>query len=237
MNVIDLKTFYKSLLSTMVQEQIINIINSVWPDFGQNENIHELAYGYPCPYLINIKESLPIFMPAHMGAIVFPEPLNQTVLIDEELFPLPDHSMERILVIHGLEYALNHQMLLAEIHRILKDDGSVVFIVPNRRSIWAQSDCTPLGSGRPYTMTQLKKQLTQSHFDIKQQKRALYTPPTTNNFLFSLSNMFENFGPRVANKFSGLVAIEAIKSKGTQIIPTCLSDFIFTQNKKHALNM
>ena len=66
-----------------------------------------------------------------------------------KVLPLPDLSMDRIVVVHGLEYSENLRGFLREMWRVLSDGGRLLVVVPNRRSIWARADHTPFGHGHP----------------------------------------------------------------------------------------
>jgi len=77
---------------------------------------------------------------------------NIVTVAREDEIPLPDLSINRILMVHGLEYAENTAQMLREMWRVLSDGGRLMVVVPNRRSIWARADHTPFGHGRPYSM-------------------------------------------------------------------------------------
>src|SRR3546814_18490430 len=79
-----------------------------------------------------------------------PEGAGLVSLVEETDLPLPDYSIDRVLLAHGLENADSLRALLREIWRVLTGDGRVLVVVPNRRGLWARSDRTPLGWGHPY---------------------------------------------------------------------------------------
>jgi len=49
---------------------------------------------------------------------------------DVEQLPFPDRSFDKILCSHVLEHVLDDRAVLAEIHRLLKDDGRAILAVP-----------------------------------------------------------------------------------------------------------
>ena len=99
-------------------------------------------------------------MPAPQGVLHWPgEELNSTALIEEAELPLPDMSVDRVLLAHALEHTEQLRPLLREIWRVLNPSGRVIAIVPNRRGIWARIDSTPFGHGHPYTAGQLSRLL------------------------------------------------------------------------------
>ena len=61
---------------------------------------------------------------------------------------------------HGLETSENSRDLLLEIYRVLGPGGRALFIVPNRSGLWARRDHTPFAMGRPYSLGQLERQVT-----------------------------------------------------------------------------
>ena len=72
-------------------------------------------------------------------------------LVDETDLPLPDNSVDRVLLVHGVESSEYLRDLFREIWRVLSGDGRLIVVVPNRRGIWARVDRTPLGSGHPFS--------------------------------------------------------------------------------------
>ena len=48
---------------------------------------------------------------------------------------------------HGLEAAENARRLLREVWRVLKDDGRLLVVAPNRRGMWAYLESTPVRPG------------------------------------------------------------------------------------------
>src|SRR3546814_313059 len=90
------------------------------------------------------------FMPASQGVMHWPpEGAGLVSLVEETDLPLPDYSIDRVLLAHGLENADSLRALLREIWRVLTGDGRVLVVVPNRRGLWARSDRTPLGGAIP----------------------------------------------------------------------------------------
>jgi hypothetical protein len=219
MDVLDFRDFYTTPLGDVVQSAINMIVQRVWPNFTSAETLPitssknkiTLAYGYALPYL-NEKTTQVAFMPAHLGVIGWPKQSPRIALVEEDLLPLPDRCVERMLVIHGLETSLNPTAFLEECWRVLSAEGHLLIITPNRRGLWAQRDSTPLGRGQPYTMTQLSRILRQTSFTPTKNLRALYTPPFDSHISISAHNIFEKIGPLITPKFSGLVAIKAVKT-------------------------
>jgi SAM-dependent methyltransferase len=110
-----------------------------------------------------------------------------------------------------LEHADPVRPYLRELWRVLKSDGRLLILVPNRRSIWARIDDTPFGHGNPYTLTQLFRLLRENQFTPLNTARGLFNLPSQRALNRSLTPAFEWLGPRIFPKFSGIIAVEAGK--------------------------
>jgi SAM-dependent methyltransferase len=239
MNTVDLIAFYKTPLGSLLHADISALITKIWPDMMQSVdgNCVSMGFGYATPYLYPTAKHIAM-APGTMGGVSWPSHASKSILVNEGLLPLPDQCLDRILVVHGFEYMTNTQLFLAECYRVLNRNGRLLIITPNRRSLWAHQDCTPLGHGQPYTMTQLRRQLEHSSFSEVQHLRGLYTPPRNSDLCISCWRLYNAVGARLAPKFSGLVAIEAEKSaelKGTFV--NALSALVRSKMAQHALNM
>ena len=91
--------------------------------------------------------------------------------------PFPDLYFDRILLIHGLEITENARRLLREVWRVLKDDGRLLVVAPNRRGLWAHAEHTPFGHGQPYSPGQVTRLLERHLFRVERRDSALYVPP------------------------------------------------------------
>lgn len=212
MDITDLIAFYQTPLGAVLEEGMASLVTSLCPDFfKKSQGVHVLL-GYPlgCFSADGVSACL---LPSDMGGISWPNPHhNKTVLCEMDLLPLCDQSIDHLLVIHSFEYMKSPKIFLAECYRVLKRDGHLTLITPNRRSLWAHSDCTPLGFGQPYTMTQLVNQVHNSLFTVEKKMRGLFTPPYNNDLTLSCCHFFEHMGALCMSKFSGLVGIDAIKA-------------------------
>src|SRR5262249_55714556 len=90
-------------------------------------------------------------MPAQQGVLHWPpEGPNAVTLADETELPLPDVSMDRVLLVHGLECSEHLRDMLREIWRVMTSSGRLLIVVPNRRGIWSRTDRPPLRRGPPF---------------------------------------------------------------------------------------
>jgi SAM-dependent methyltransferase len=211
-DVVDLREFYESLLGQLVRRLVLRQLQQLWPDVtGQRI----LGLGYATPYLQPLRgsaERVLAAMPASQGVMNWPDDgPGLTLLTDECELPLPDMSMDRVLLVHGLEYAERLKPMMREIWRVLGGGGRLIIIVPNRRSIWARTDGTPFGHGSPYTSSQLRRLLRNSLFIPEREHSALFVPPFRSRFMLAGATAWESIGRRWFSAFSGLHIVEASK--------------------------
>ncbi len=183
-----------------------------------------LGLGYAAPYLRQFAgEATRIVaaMPAQQGIIPWPgDGANRAVLVDETALPLPDSSIDRALVVHGVECAEQLRDMLREIWRVLTPSGRAAFVVPNRTSLWAQIDRTPFGQGHPFTQAQIQRLLRGSMFTPVGAVRALYMPPMKLRPLVRTAGAWERAGQRLFPRIGGVMIIEAAKQLyGAQATP------------------
>ena len=119
-DIIDLRAFYSSALGELVQRSISMALASLWAKMP-NERL--VGFGYAAPYLDRFRadtERTFAFMPAGQGAVAWP-PMEKaaTALVFGEELPLADSSVDRILVVHGLEHAEDPRETLVEMWRVL----------------------------------------------------------------------------------------------------------------------
>ena len=211
-DVVDLRDFYGSPLGQTARRAIRQRLRGLWPDLaGQRV----AGIGYATPYLrplIGEAERVLALMPAAQGVLHWPaEGPNAAALVDEAALPLPDLSLDRVLIVHALEHAEQLRPFLREVWRVLAPAGRVLFIVPNRRGIWARFDRTPFGHGQPYTAGQLSRLLRDNLFTPTATAAALFTLPVYSRLLLASSGAWERVGAGWFDRFAGVVLVEAGK--------------------------
>lgn len=157
-DIVDLRQFYHSELGRMAEQSVSSALASIWARLPEERL---LGLGYAVPYLERFRadtERTFAFMPAGQGAVNWPvADLSSTALVFDEELPLPDASIDRVLMVHSLEFAESPRETMKEIWRVLAPGGRLIIVVPNRRGVWAQMEHTPFGSGRPYSRGQLDR--------------------------------------------------------------------------------
>lgn len=211
-DVVDLRDFYETQLGAMARRMIRRGIRAMWPDVkGQRV----LGLGYATPYLrqfLTEAERTLAFMPASKGVLHWPsEGRGLTALVDETEIPLPDLSIDRVLLVHGLESSEYQSDMLREAWRVLTGEGRLLIVAPNRSGIWARLERTPLGWGQPYSAAQLSRLLRDNMFTPTRSNRALYIPPLRTRALLRSAPAWERIGSRWFPTFGGVVLVEAGK--------------------------
>lgn len=211
-DVSELRQFYGSPLGHVAQRLIRRRLRMLWPDVrGQRV----LALGYGTPYLrpfMEEAERVIALMPERQGVSPWPpgEP-GLVGLCEEAVLPLPDTSIDRILLIHAIEHSEDLRRMLREVWRVLAGGGRLAVVVPNRRGLWARFERTPFGTGRPYSQPQLDRVLTDNLFLPIRNAPALYVPPSRRRTLLRLAPAWERLGERWARPFSGVLVSEVEK--------------------------
>jgi SAM-dependent methyltransferase len=208
----DLREFYGRPLGSTVRRLLTHRIRARWRDVHGEVVI---GIGFATPYLgIFRGEALRLgaFMPVTQGAIVWPRGTNcHTVLADEDQLPLPDNSVDKVLIVHGLETAERVAPFLREMWRVMKPEGRLLAIVPNRSGLWARFDRTPFGHGRPYSRSQLERLFDNALFSELDWAYALHMPPIERQIILRSTTAFERMGQRLSRRLGGVIMVEAKK--------------------------
>jgi SAM-dependent methyltransferase len=211
-DVVDLRDFYRGALGQVARRMIRRAVQRVWPDL---HGMRLLGLGYATPFLSALStgtERTVALMPAALGVLRWPQyGSNLVTLADEGELPFADYSIDRVLLVHGLETSEEVRPLLKEIWRILAGGGRVLIVAPNRRGIWARLDRTPFGSGRPYTISQLSQLLREEQFTPVGSEAALFVPPAGGRVVLRSALAWERIGVRWFPTFGGVVLVEATK--------------------------
>ena len=211
-DIVDLRDFYSGGLGQAAQKAVAAGLTPMWHPIPQERL---LGLGYTLPYLDRFSadcERALAFMPASQGAVNWPVGApSRTALVGAEELPLGDASIDRILLVHALEFAESPLEMLSECWRVLAPGGRIVIVVPNRRGVWTRFEHTPFGSGRPWSRGQLLRLLREAMFTPTAWSDALLFPPFQRRSLLGLAPALERFGRKMWPLFSGVILIEATK--------------------------
>ncbi len=211
-SIYDLKDFYNDDPGAVVQGILRNHISKWWPDVtGQRV----VGIGFASPYLdmfLPTAERCFAVMPAGQGIHPWPEQgKNLTVLAEESELPLETNSVDRILLIHSLEFAELMRSNLQEIWRVLKSNGRLLVVAPNRMGLWARADWSPFGQGTPYSLDQLRWFLRDNLFVYERHRQALFMPPLKAQLAYRSAATLERICPYIVPALAGVHMVEASK--------------------------
>jgi len=196
----------------MARRLIDRRVRALWPNV-RGERV--LGLGYAVPFLeplLGEAERVLAFMPPAQGVLRWPAPgRNVVAMADEAELPLADRSVDRILLVHGLEGLDHTTAVLREMWRVLTDSGRLLMVVPNRAGLWARMERSPFAVGRPYSIDQLETLLRANLFAPGARVGALYAPPSRSNLVHSTMPMWERLGGRWVPGFCGVIVLEATK--------------------------
>jgi len=212
LDVHSLQSFYGSPLGAVARRLIGRVVHERW-DSGSGLSI--AAIGYGTPYLDRFRDRAKrclALMPAEQGVVIWPGGGRcSAALVDAQMLPLPDGSIDRLLLAHALEAADRPDALLEELWRVTAPEGRILVIVPSRRGVWARADSTPYGQGQPYSKSQLRDLLHRAEFSPIFWGEALYAPPVGRPFMIRAAPTIERVGAALGLPFAGVLVVEAIK--------------------------
>ena len=211
-DVTDLRDFYQTPLGLVARRLLAQKIRAKW---RSPTGSVVMGFGFASPFLGSFRgeaSRICALMPSGQGALVWPSAdRNMSVLVEEEHLPLPDNSVDRMLIVHGLEVAERPAALLREMWRVITPSGRLLIIAPNRAGIWARTDRTPFGQGRPYSRGQLDQLLRDAMFTPLEWDCALFLPPIQRALIVRSASTIERLGARVSPRFAGVILVEATK--------------------------
>jgi len=197
-----------AVAARLLRERLV----AMWPDLrGQSV----LGIGFAAPYLRLWRAQAArciVVTPAQMGATRWP--LGQPCLsctAEEDALPFADLSFDRVILVHGLEAAENARRMLRETWRVLKDDGRLLVVAPNRAGVWAYSERTPFGYGQPYSFGQLGRLLAASLYRVERRDTVLWVPPVGSRLVLRSAELFERAGRRLMPGMAGVIISEGVK--------------------------
>ncbi len=215
LDVVQLRNFYyRTGLGRAAQKAIRNQVVALWPD-ARGQTVAGYGFAVPLlrPYLGSARRVIGL-MPAQQGVMPWPAGMpNVATLCEEMHWPLANGSVDRLVLLHALEAADDHRAVLREAHRVLDDAGRALFIVPNRRGLWARRDGTPFGYGRPYSLSQIESLLESHGFLPETHVAALFGPPSRKQFWLRSAEFWERLGRAVSSYYAGGVLMVEVSKQ------------------------
>ena len=205
-------SFYGSARGSVACRLVRRKLLDIWPDLARQQ---VLGLGFASPYLRAWRGQAARCIaasPTPIGPARWPQiAANLACAVEEQSLPFPDLSFDRVLLVHGLEAADSPRAMLREVWRVLKDDGRLLVVTPNRIGLWAQVESTPFGHGQPYSSGQIGRLLTNQMFRVERREFALYVPPTRVRLLLRSAHLWEQIGRAAVPNLGGVTITEAIK--------------------------
>jgi SAM-dependent methyltransferase len=216
-----LQGFYEAPLGAVTRRVLRARLRQVWPELTGRE---VLGLGHAGPYLrlwrrgaARLVSATPEALAAGgavAGQAMMAWPSDgpcAAALAEEDRLPFADMAFDHILLVHGLEAAENARRVLREAWRVLRPEGRLLAVVPNRRSVWAHLERTPFGHGHPYSSGQLARLLERAMFTVEWRETALFIPPFHARPLLRGARLWEAAGRTLAPQLGGVTLIEARK--------------------------
>jgi len=216
-DILDLHAFYDSPLGVLARDFIAARVDERLSKHGR-ERI--AGFGHAEPYLNSIqdKERIITLAPGTQGVVHWPQGYpNAATLVENARWPLPDASIDCLLIVHGLEEASDPRRLMREAWRVLSDNGRIIIVASHRRGIWSAVDTTPFAAGRPYLKRQLERLLQETMFEAQYWNNALHFAPFGSRYLLRTAPTLERLGARLWPGLAGVLLVEAVKSMAVPV--------------------
>ena len=182
-------------------------MHSFWPT---NDEDAGLALGYPIPLWNKAQapSKLVVAMPPEQGAQAW---AGKTIIAHDGELPIQSNSLNRVVLLHSLEFSVDIGQLMKEVYRVLMPNGRVLLIAPNRAGLWSRSTQSPFGYGRPFNITQIKSLLEESELTYQRRKTIMFLPPTHRKLLLKATATLEFLGQFFLPMCGGIHVVEAEK--------------------------
>lgn len=207
-----LRDFYKTLGGRIVRRLLREELLRLWPEAN---GLRILGGGYAVPYLkiyAEQSERTVAVMFSGQGVHYWPvDGKNLTAIAHETELPFETNSIDRILLIHSLEFTGFLKPAFEEFWRVLKSNGRILVVVPNRMGLWARAHWTPFGHGTPYSAGQVEEFLRENLFIPERTGRALFIPPFKSQTLLRSAGLWEKIGKTLCPAMGGMIFVEASK--------------------------
>src|SRR5436190_1885580 len=177
-DVLELRQFYATDLGQAARAMVERKLLGAWDDA---HGLDLLALGYATPFIGPFRDRarrVVAAMPAQQGVEVWPaDDRNLATLTPEDSLPFQNALFDRVLAVHVLEESADPVAYLREVWRVLSPSGRAIIAVASRNGLWANTERTPFGHGRPYSRSQLAELLREAELEPSGWTRALYVPP------------------------------------------------------------
>ena len=206
-----LQEYYRTRQGRHVAARLRRTVSDFW---SRASNASNAAIGYAQP-LVRAEDSTRqlLMMPVRLGAQPWPmKGPSRTILVNSRKLPLQNVQLDRLLLVHALEFDPNPSRLLEECWRVMDGSGRLLVMVPNRHGLWSRAEKAPLGHGRPYSRGQLRHLLQDHGFTPKAAHTVLFMPPATIGLFLKFAPQMERIGRNWSPGIGGVLVVEAEKN-------------------------
>lgn len=135
-------------------------------------------------------------------------------------WPTTSNTADCVVMMHDIEFSKMPDNHIAEAWRVLKDNGKLIVIFPNRAGEWSRFDTTPFGVGTPQSLRQMKRLLSDKRFHVGESEGLLYYPPSPPKLKF-IRDLIDKTAGLCGLYKSGVTIISAKKTvnKGSAVKP------------------
>jgi len=206
-----LRDYYRTRQGRHVAMRLRRALANFW---NRAPNACNAALGY-APAVFRSEDQLRALalMPMRLGPRRWPKKgAVRTALVDSRALPVQNVQLDRLLLLHALEFDPNPSRLLDECWRVLDGSGRLMVMVPNRNGLWARAEKTPFGHGRPYSRGQLRHLLLEHGFTPVEARTILFTPPAAPGLFLRMGPQIERLGRNWSPGIGGVLVIEAEKN-------------------------
>ena len=206
-----LRDYYRTRQGRHVAMRLRRAVTEFW---SRAPNACNAVVGYAPPVLRSEDESRTLaLMPRRLGPVRWPKKgQGRAALVDSRALPVQNVQLDRLLLIHALEFDPNPSRFLDECWRVLDGSGRLMVMAPNRNGLWARAEKTPFGHGRPYSRGQLRQLLQEHGFTPVEARTILFTPPAAPGLFLRIGPQIERLGRNWSPAVGGVLVIEAEKN-------------------------
>jgi SAM-dependent methyltransferase len=198
--------FYATARGRIAARLLRRQLQAVWPDLSGQV---VLGLGHTAPYLPLWRNQAQRCIEAATGS--GGAATGADCLVQDDALPFADLSVGRVLMAHALENATHAPRMLRAVWRVLRDDGRLLIVMPNRTGLWAHTENTPFADGAPCSTGRIERLLNRSLFRVERLQGALYYPPANLKPLLRIGPVLEAAGRFVTPKLAGVLVVEAVK--------------------------
>ncbi len=216
--------YYTTTLGRAAQKAMRDQLQARWPD-ARGMSVAGFGFAAPLmrPFLRDAKRVISL-MPGQQGVMHWPaETANHSVLVQETSWPLATDSLDRLVILHGIETSERPAALMEEAARVLKVGAKIILVVPNRSGLWARRDGTPFALGRPYSLGQVETLLVEHGFEVGLHSAALFFPPRDKGAWLRWAMMLERMGRKLSKYHAGGVLLVEATRAPDDVRPSGLS--------------